>query len=322
MTDLSVWYVSNLQRCNYTCSYCASGQPVLQKRPGSLPTWAYGEDVHDRVVDWLIRQPHNIRLRMNSIGEPFISTSYLDSVARLTQSDNISFVEILTNGSFRPSQFDRFAEKCKLSKLSLWMTFHHEFSTPDEIIEAAAYAQDRGAFVVLHTIAFPDNLDAVDRVITLAEARGLKITTGMGIDFNEAYNSAHVAPVLDQPNPRALRLANYNDPLGDLHQLSATPRGQACGAGHRYFFISAKGDVYPCLTYYNSRLSERRLGSVLDADFTFTPRAAPYAPCVAPTRCTCPEDYQNLKAIHERFTWPYPSFCLPVADASNDRCSA
>jgi sulfatase maturation enzyme AslB (radical SAM superfamily) len=66
MASVSVRYVSNLQRCNFACSYCASSQPARQRNP-RLPTWSVGADVHERVVDWLTRQPHSIRLRMNSI---------------------------------------------------------------------------------------------------------------------------------------------------------------------------------------------------------------------------------------------------------------
>src|SRR3970040_386137 len=99
MDQVTIWYVSNLQRCNFSCSYCVTGQPSIQKQ-AQPATWQLGQDVHDRVVDWLIAQPYAIKLRMNSIGEPFVSKPYLDSVARLSRASNLSFVEILTNGSF------------------------------------------------------------------------------------------------------------------------------------------------------------------------------------------------------------------------------
>src|SRR5215471_8302296 len=86
---IAIWYISNLQRCNFTCSYCASSQPMLQK-DRSLPTWAIGSGVHDKIVDWLVKQSFPFRLRMNSIGEPFVSTPYLQSVARLTRATHIS----------------------------------------------------------------------------------------------------------------------------------------------------------------------------------------------------------------------------------------
>ena len=303
-----IWYLSNLQRCNFTCSYCASGQPALQ-RTRSLPTWAGSSALHQSVVEWLVAQPLEIALRMNSIGEPFVSESYLESVARLSRADNISFVEILTNGSFRPHQFELFAAKCDIAKVSLWMTFHHEFISPEQFVSAAIQARDIGAFVVVNTLLFPDNVGAVAEVISRCEQSGIRLTRNAGINFNDAYPGRGFVPCADEPNTRAL-VASYPNPLGELYNLSIAPSGRPCRAGFGYFFIDPNGTVFPCFTYSLSRLSP--MGSVLDRGFRITPQRGVYGACRSSERCRCPEDYQNLQAIQSRFSWQLPTFGLPT----------
>jgi MoaA/NifB/PqqE/SkfB family radical SAM enzyme len=296
-----IWYLSNLQRCNFTCSYCASGQPALQRNK-VLPTWAGSSEVHERIVDWLVAQPLTIALRMNTIGEPFVSASYLESVGRLSHSHNISFVEILTNGSFRPNQFEQFADKCAIEKVSLWMTFHHEFIAPAEFVGAAMHARAMGAFVVVNTLLFPDNAEAVREVIDSCERQGIRVVRNGGINFNEAYPSQGYAPRGDDPL--------VVNPHGELYSLSEAPEGRPCRAGFGYFFIDPRGKVFPCFTY--SLQGRRPMGSVLDREFRLTPQPGVYGACESPKRCRCPEDYQNLEAIQNRFSWPFPTFGLPT----------
>ena len=309
--EISIWYVSNLQRCNFTCSYCASGQPARQT-DRELPTWALGQATHERIVDWLVAQPQRVRLRMNSIGEPFASKEYLRSVARLTRAENLSMVEVLTNGSFREEQFDRFVAECNVEKLSLWITFHHQFIAARELAEAADHARSRGASVVVNTLVFPDNLAAVEELVAACRERELTLVTGIGVNFNDAYPGQGFIPALHRPNPRALELATLNNPLDGWHELSAAPAGRPCAAGASYFYVHANGDVFSCRTYAISG-NERRLGSALDAAFQLQPRPQRYVACRSARRCNCPEDYQNLEAIQSRFTWPGRSFGLPEA---------
>jgi MoaA/NifB/PqqE/SkfB family radical SAM enzyme len=311
VSEISVWYVSNLQRCNFTCSYCASSQPTRQQDP-RLPTWTLGQNVHDRIVAWLGQQDLRLRLRMNSIGEPFASREYLDSVARLTRSRNLSMVEILSNGSFRHQQFDRFAADCDLEKLSLWITFHHEFISPRTLVDAAGHARSRGASVVVNAIVFPDNVAAVGELLQLCGELELPIATGLGLNFNNAYPDQGFTPATHLPAPRALELANQANPLGQWHELSAAPVGKPCAAGGSYFYVHPNGDVFACRTYAAGK-RERRLGSALDEQFRLEPRPERYHACRAAGRCGCPEDYQNLEAIQSRFTWPERSFCLAGA---------
>jgi MoaA/NifB/PqqE/SkfB family radical SAM enzyme len=282
---------------------------VLQK-DGTPATWLVGGDVHERIVGWLIAQPHQIRLRINSLGEPFVSKPYLDSVARLTRADNIEFVEILTNGSFRNEQFDRFAANCSIQKLSLWITYHHEFITPAKLVEAACYARAAGAFVAVNMVLFPDNMGGIEETIALCEQHGIPLSMDAGENYNNAYPGKGVIPILENPTQRALEVVTTYNPLHRLTELSEHPTGRLCAAGNDYFFIAMNGDVFPCRTY-SRRRSDTKLGSALDPSFVLSPRAG-YQACVSPGRCVCPEDHQHLAEIQGQFTWSKPSFRLPV----------
>ncbi|HYD51972.1 MAG TPA: hypothetical protein VEA99_05070 [Gemmatimonadaceae bacterium] len=194
---------------------------------------------------------------MNSIGEPFVSREYLNSVARLSRAENLSFVEILTNGSYRPAQFDAFVERCDPGKLSLWITFHHQFMSPAALVSAAGHAKARGVFVVVNALVFPDNVEPIAELMRLCAERGVRLVTGMGLNLNGAYPTRHAVAVdglIPELRTYVRAFADAHNPLGGstpspdafswispslglpVRRASSDGRGASC---------AAPGDVVP-----------------------------------------------------------------------------
>lgn len=293
---LKIWYVSPSKRCNFKCAYCASNQPnITDKLEWSAPE---SQEIHNKIVDWVIGLPRPVQLRMNSIGEPFISKSYLSSVAKLTHAENLDFVEILTNGSFSLSQIDRLAEVANFSKLSLWMTFHHTQIEMEKFLTAASYAQDKGASVVVHGLIFPDSLGTTRILKSKCLKRKIKFHSAFGFNFGNAYPSAS-SFVPAATDPKIWHQAQRLNTGTDLDALAKAfkPKGRLCSAGHLYFFVNSDGDVYRCLTY--SGLGKfPALGSSLDPDFVPQSAKNQFSPCGSQKPCLCGEDHQHLADIH------------------------
>ena len=297
MNRISIWYVSPLRRCNFKCAYCVSHQPKITD---SLE-WHRPEDEaqHLRVIDWICRLPQRVRLRMGSTGEPFVSTSYLSSIARLTQAENLDFVEVLTNGSWSSKQFEKFLGQCDPAKLTLWMTYHHSEMELQRFVDAAIQARDLGATVIVHALLFPDNLRISNALKDLCTQNALPLHVGLGLNVNKAYPDGSFVPVLDQPDADPALLALNVAFAPEVYRIAENPRGAPCSAGHDYIYIDRRGEVHQCNTYAK-HYPELRLGSAVDPNFVLPLRESRFAACGTPERCICVEDYQHLEIAHER----------------------
>lgn len=301
---LSIWYLSPLRRCNFKCAYCSTEQPLITdnnewNREDSQAT-------HQAVMKWMSELPYQLRIRMNSTGEPFVSKSYLATIARMTHAENVEFLEVLTNGSFSKSQFEKFALEANVKKLSLWMTYHHTQIAVEKFIEAAVIARDHGVSVVVHALLFPDSTAQVAQLRDLCQLHSLKLHVGLGINFNGAYDGKGFIPVVEQEVSPELMDLNVAFP-SKVYTLAKKPSGWQCSAGHQYIFINPLGEIHQCATY-SDFTPEKRLGSVMDAGFKLKLRADRYAECQSKAQCVCVEDYQHLELAEKHLRITHPSF--------------
>jgi MoaA/NifB/PqqE/SkfB family radical SAM enzyme len=302
---LQIWYVSALQRCNFRCAYCVTGPARLQSRE----EWASPMDLsrHCQVLEWIGNLPHPIRIRIASIGEPFVSDAYLDSVAKLSRSGNIEFVEILTNGSYSDPRLMRFAAAADLAKMRFWMTYHPSQIARDRFVRAALLAEERGITVVAHALLFPDTVAEVQALKTDCDRIGLKLHVGYGINFNNSYPGHGFLPILDKPGiPPSVLDMNVGF-SAELYKTAEGPHGFPCSAGHDYFYIDPSGGVHRCRTY-SLVPGVAPLGSVFDPAFTLKPREELYEKCGVSAPCSCVEDHSHLRSARESYVPDNTSF--------------
>jgi MoaA/NifB/PqqE/SkfB family radical SAM enzyme len=297
---VDVWYLCDQTLCNFDCPYCST---QASRRSVGEQMWASqdGEQRFHRIVRWLAGLPWRLRIRLQTLGEPFVSKAFLRGAAWLSQQPNIDFVELVTNGSFTKSQFRKWASTCVIDRISLWMTYHHTEIGPGSVVDAAQLAQDAGAFVVVHSLIFPDNLAGIERLVRLCKEKGIRTDVTVGHNFNHAYPTGLLAILETEPN--AL-VSLYRDTAA-LHATLAAhrePKGQPCSAGHDYIRINSDGSVYPCSPY--RQLPDQYLGSALDPDFVPPLRAETYAPCRLDELCGCKEDFFHLEVAHSALRFP------------------
>lgn len=294
-----IWYVSAQRLCNFHCAYCVS---VNDYAKSNTQDWFAPADLarFEKIVRWIAGRPFRVSVRLATLGEPFASRPFLRQAAWLSTRHNVDFVELLTNGSLlkrRLSQLDREGE---ISKISLWITHHHTQISIPKFIENARFAQEKyGCFVVVNGLLFPDNEASVLELERAARDAGLRFNLDFGYDPLTPHGVhstlGAMVPILQEEDgfTRAIRLG-ANPELLRLNLLAMRDlRDQVCGAGHNYFYIGIRGDVYRCSRY--QALGKDRLGNVLDDNFELRLNDT-RAPCEAGSGCGNKEDFLNLRS--------------------------
>lgn len=255
---------------------------------------------YTKILRWISSLPYRVNLRINTAGEPFVSNDFLDGAAWISKQANINFVELLTNASLLEKRLDRVIEQGDTSKISLWMTWHHEQISSKKFIEAAIYAKERGVSVVVNSLLFPDSLEAAQEMKKLCSQNNLKFNLEIGHDlpFSPSYREKGLLPVLSLMPEQILSLHRDKDILLSGILACINPKGQLCSAGHDYFFIGAYGNVYPCSSYSRG-FPCSKLGNALNPNFLPQLRKKTYMPCAFRGCCGCKEDHFHLKHIRE-----------------------
>jgi MoaA/NifB/PqqE/SkfB family radical SAM enzyme len=295
---LDVWYICDLSLCNFDCAYCASGTPETGGSRTRKEMWKNpdGPEKLQRILRWIAKLPYSVGLRLQTIGEPFVSEEFLAQASRMTREKNVRFVELVTNGSLLTSRLGTMRDEYQadLSKLTLWVTFHHTEITVERLIENAVYAKQLGAFVVVNALLFPDSQDAISNLHAQCEAHGLDTNVDLGQDFNDAYAGAPFIPTAGDDWHRPDEFF-ANSRMAQISVIAAaSPKGLNCSAGHDYIFVTPTGAVFPCLGYMRY-FPDTQIGSALDPDFVPRLRAQRYSPCGIDKGCTCKEDFLHLE---------------------------
>jgi len=310
---VDVWYVCDQVLCNFDCPYCST---QLARRDKGRRVWATddGADRYSAVLRWLGGLPWRLRVRLQTLGEPFVSKQFLRGAAWLSLQSNIDFVELLTNGSFNSLQFKAWAATCNMDRVSLWITYHHTEISAETLVTSARMAQDVGAFVVVHALVFPDNLPAIQHLVELCKEAGLRTDVTVGHNFNGAYPKNGFVAILETEPKVLVSLYRHTAALRAMLMAHRGPKGEPCSAGHDYIRVHPDGSVYPCTPYRGLPL--KQTGSALDPGFVPALRAQPYAPCEAEGLCSCKEDYFHLRTTRSTLRFPKS---LGYYEADDDR---
>lgn len=295
-----IWYVSGQRLCNFRCTYCVSVNDYAKSNAADWP--ADDQARFERIVDWIAGQPFRVGVRLATLGEPFTSRPFLAKAAELSTRPDTEFVELLTNGSLLKRRLGQLDHDGDISKISLWVTYHPTEVPLARFIDNARFAQERyGCFVVVNSLLFPDNEDTVIELRRAAEDAGLRFNLDLGYDPLTPHGVhtrlGEMVPVLREGQEDgiagAIRLGAHPDLL-DLNMAAMRNlSGELCSAGHNYFYIGIRGDVYRCSRY--QALGRQRLGNILDDAFELQLTDQPWTACGAGFGCGNKEDFLHLR---------------------------
>jgi MoaA/NifB/PqqE/SkfB family radical SAM enzyme len=299
MADIiRIWYVSAQRLCNFHCPYCVS---INDYAKSNRKEWKDkdGQVLFEKIIHWIANRPFRVGIRLATLGEPFTSRIFLAQAAWLSTRPNIEFIELLTNGSLLKKRLDLLNREGDISKISLWITHHHTETTVSRCIENALFAQEKyGCFVVVNGLLFSDNEMSIVELKNAADAVGLRFNLDLGYDPLTPHGvysiPATMVPILKDENgiARAIRLG-ANPELIRLNILAIGDlSNQFCSAGHNYFYIGVRGDLYRCSRY--QALGKNRLGNVLYEDSKFQLSDIRWTSCEAGCGCVNKEDFLNL----------------------------
>ncbi len=296
--QVNIWYVSALSLCNFDCKYCASGEADAGGRT-KKSEWQYERAAKDysRILDWISEQTYSIGIRLQTIGEPFVSPTFLQGTARLSNSPNIEFVELVSNASLLTSKLvillkDYAAVK---DKIKLWLTYHHTEISVEAFMKQVIFAKNKGVELIVNGLLFPDNLEILKQLVNRCREEGVQFNIDLGQNLNGAFDSPQffpvMNPVLSDETIELLGLKESDYIIPVIADMS--PKGFSCSAGFDYAYITPQGDIHTCKTL-STLGSADKIGSALDSDFKLDFRRKEYLPCKALSGCVCKEDYLHL----------------------------
>lgn len=298
MDLLHIYYTCDWARCDLACGYCisqASGKRAAGGEDGWLAPGGAGR--FRGVANWLAKLDQPLGVKIQPVGEPLLSTVILDGVARLAARPHVRFVELATNGTHIRQALGRLPAGTDMTRITLWVTYHHGQVDPGDFVARAVHARDLGCTVVVNTVAFPENLAGNTDLVGRARREGLTTNVDLGLDMDGWRTGGERVPVLAPEHRQRLaallRAAGHDEDPGSRVGTWFDSFLRPCTAGHDYLFVEHDGSLWPCRSYALS-LAESRLGSVLDRDLRPPLREEPTAACRSPRGCGCAEDVAHL----------------------------
>lgn len=296
---INVRFYTDYPICNYKCSYCISGHA----RPEGRGPSDWDDTRYLNIIDNLcgLKIPINIRIGVG--GEFFISKTLVEGARRLGKSDNVRHLNLITNLSFHPKQYDRILAEIPREKVALVASFH-----PTEVKDIERWivaAKELSTYFDLTTmsVAYPPMLPRLPEVKARFIAEGLEhfVQPFIGVFGGQVYPQSY-----SDEERRIIREIIYS--RHDYEFLLNLKRPGLCNAGFKLLFVNPFGQVTPCGGANHGRvlgdLSISPEISLLDG-----PR-----PCPA-QRCQCDtenintvlfEDHYSLKDKNQhRFTYRF-----------------
>ena len=313
---IDIWCITDMAMCNFECPYCCAYQ-VVTKDKAWRDEGSYNQFL--KITERIVQTPYRIRVRLQTMGEPFVSKEFLQRVAWMTSFENVDFVEMVTNGSLFKSRLKLITENGgDLSKISLWTTYHHTEIKMDKFLTQVEFARDQGCFVVVNSLAFPDSIDMVEELHAECTKRGLRINVDPGYrDGGSSYDSGPLIAMEAMPGgmERLNKLTANKTVLKANLMAADSADGEACSAGQDYFIVSPDGRVGPCCPLLNKGIV---LGNLLDPNYELKAGKKDYMRCNVDKRvpvlsrvpvvgerfrkkgpCKNKEDFGHLKVIRE-----------------------
>ncbi len=234
---ISVRFYTDYPICNFKCPYCIAGHAPPEGRGPS----AWDEARYLRIIENLCRVNFKANVRIGVGGEFFVSKTLVRGAHMLAASDRIAIINLITNLSVSPRQYERALEGIAREKIALVASFHPTEVSNAERWIAAALELSESYDLVTMSVAYPPLMGEMERNKARFAAAGLIhfVQPYIGEFEGRHYPSAYT------PEERAiLRRVIYS--RHDFEFLLNLKRPGLCNAGFKYLYVDPLGQVRPC----------------------------------------------------------------------------
>ncbi|MDR4498218.1 MAG: hypothetical protein MRK02_09910 [Candidatus Scalindua sp.] len=232
---LSVRFPNYFRTCNFSCPYCIADLHSIDHE------WKYEENYH-KIIQHLVSLPFSLNVRLGPAGEFFLSKSLIKGAECLSHSKNVISVNLLTNLSFSPAQYDKFFERVNKSKIAIVASFHPtEVKDRKTWMKTACYMQEEFDFSVV-LVAYPPLIKKLPVIKEALNNLGIEVAIqGLIGKYNEReYPFAYTSE-----EKMLLRKICYS--RHDYEFWIEAKKPGLCNAGYKSIFVDiATGNVLSC----------------------------------------------------------------------------
>lgn len=230
-------YITDYPKCNFSCVYCIAGHgEVTQGRQRHWDATRYKS-----IINNIGKLPFKLNVRLGVAGEFFLDKSLIQGAEDLSHCENVASVNLITNLSFKFSQYKKIFAPFDESKIALVASYHPgQIKDPLKWIETAEnMSKDYDFAVVL--VAFPPMLKQINSIYKELKAKNLQVFTQPfigkwdGKDYPDDYKD-------EEEN--LLRTMMYS--RHDYEFLLKLKKPGLCNAGYKSIFVNPFGEVFPC----------------------------------------------------------------------------
>lgn len=234
---INIRYVTDYPKCNYACVYCIAGHGEVTE--GRERHW--DESRYAKILENITQIPHKVNLRLGVAGEFFLDKQLVEGAARLSHSDNISSLNLITNLSFKYHQYKKKLKDYRVDKVAIVASYHpSEIEDSAQWIDVAAQMSADYDFSVV-MVAFPPFLGDLKENYDTLKARGLEvfIQPFIGLWEKKMYPQAYSSE--EEELIRSLMYSRH-----DYEFLMKLKKPGLCNAGYLSLYVNPHGVVYPC----------------------------------------------------------------------------
>jgi MoaA/NifB/PqqE/SkfB family radical SAM enzyme len=276
---LNIRYISDYYFCNFGCEYCIVGHG--NKNGEKFPNM--DEDLCGKIIENITKLPYKINIRLGVAGELFLNQFLISMAQKLSLSENIISVNLITNLSLKIEKYEKIFENFNRDKISIVASFHPtEVKDVKSWLNTAKYINKNYDFSVC-LVAFPKFLNELSSYKKMLNDEGIDVFIQPFIGEWEGKYYPRDYSIQEQ---NIIRKNIYS--RHDWEFLMENKKPGLCNAGFKSIFVNSKGVVFPCGEY----VYENSIG-----DFSKSPEIKLNS---SPMQCpalTCQCDTENMNTV-------------------------